>query len=296
MKKSEKTPNSGKRTHPERRFTWHSAFFDAIRLELEAWQDALEFQAEHPLTREPLRIDVLIIKKKRELVIDKNIAAIFRRENILEFKSPDDSLSVADFHKVLAYAHLYYATLGNPGIGIQDITVSFVSARHPREVLKHLRNVYGYTVVEKGPGLYYIRGDILPIQLIETKKLDEDENLWLKDLSNDLDAEQIGKLALKSRARAKTALMRAYLDVVLGVNAEAARRVGEMKRVSMEQLVEEMGLAAQWEARGEIRGKIQGKSEKAMEVMKKALAKGMPVEDIADLTGLDSGTILGFKN
>jgi hypothetical protein len=90
----------------------HSAFFDAIRLELAAWQDVLDFQAEHPLNREPLRIDVLIIKKINNLAINKNIAAIFRRENILEFKSPDDSLSVADFHKVLAYAHLYSCRRG----------------------------------------------------------------------------------------------------------------------------------------------------------------------------------------
>jgi hypothetical protein len=188
-----------------------------------------------------------------------------------------------------------YANLTKPGTGIRDITVSFVTTRHPREVLNHIRNVYGYTIVEEWPGVYYIKGDILPVQLIETKKLDEDENLWLKNLNTNLDAERIEKLALKSRARGKAALMRAYLDVVLGANAEAARRAVEMKRVSMEQLLEETGLAARWEARGEIRGEMRGKSEKALEIMKKALAKGMPVEDIADLTSLDSGTILGFK-
>jgi hypothetical protein len=45
---------------------------------------------------EPLRVDLLIIKKPPSLAIDKNIARIFRVDNILEFKSPGDYLSVKD--------------------------------------------------------------------------------------------------------------------------------------------------------------------------------------------------------
>ncbi|MDR1636752.1 MAG: hypothetical protein LBR93_05385 [Treponema sp.] len=46
---------------------------------------------------------------------------------------------------------------------------------------------------------------------------------------------------------------------------------------------------------GEVQGEIRGESKKALEIMKRALAKGMPVEDIADLTGVDSRTIQGLK-
>jgi hypothetical protein len=65
--------------------TWHTAFFDAIRLELEQYGSALEFKNEQQLATEPLRIDVIIIKKAKELVITKNIAAIFREYNLAEF-------------------------------------------------------------------------------------------------------------------------------------------------------------------------------------------------------------------
>jgi hypothetical protein len=286
MNKGRKSPGGGEPS--QRRFSWHGAFFDAIRLELQAWQDVLDFQAEHPLNREPLRIDVLIIKKINNLAINKNIAAIFRRENILEFKGPDDSLSVADFHKVLAYAHLYYANLTKPGTGIRDITVSFVTTRHPREVLRHIRDIYGYAVVEELPGVYYIKGDMIPIQIIESRKLDEDENLWLKDLDRGLDEAGVEKLLRRSREEGKVALMRAYLDVVLGANSEVTKGVLEMKRVGLEQLLEETGWTALLEARGE--------SKKALEIMKKALARGMSVEDVSDLTGLDPGTVMGFKD
>ena len=60
------------------RIPWHSAFVEALQLELEAYQDALEFFPEYQLTAEPLRIDCVVIKKAKDAVITKNIAAIFR--------------------------------------------------------------------------------------------------------------------------------------------------------------------------------------------------------------------------
>jgi hypothetical protein len=88
------------------RIAWHPAFFEAIQLELEQYRDVLEFHSEYQLTSEPLRIDVLIIKKLKDIPIRKNIAAVFRQENLLEYKSPDDYLSVDDFYKVYGYACL----------------------------------------------------------------------------------------------------------------------------------------------------------------------------------------------
>jgi hypothetical protein len=288
--RNSKLQKIGNHAPRKKTLSWHTAFFDALRLELFDWLHFLEFYSEHPLNREPLRIDLLIIKKKKELVINKNIAAIFRKENILEFKSPEHSLSVADFHKVLAYAHLYYATLAKSNTSITDITVSFVTSRHPREALKHIQEVYGYGIEEERPGIYYIKGDVLPIQIIESRKLDEKENLWLRDLGKGLDGGQVGRLLEQSREKGKHVLAGAYLDVVLGANSEAVRRILGMKTFS--RLLEEMGWTAQWEAQGEMRGE----SKKALEIVKRALVKGMPVEDIADLTGVDSSTIQNLKN
>ncbi|MDR3122164.1 MAG: hypothetical protein LBU16_00075 [Treponema sp.] len=49
---------------------------------------------------------MVIVKRSPGLVIEKNIARIFRRIIILEYKSPDDYFSVYDFYKVLSYAAL----------------------------------------------------------------------------------------------------------------------------------------------------------------------------------------------
>jgi hypothetical protein len=54
--------------------------------------------------------------------------------------------------------------------------------------------------------IYRVRGDYLSIQIIETKRLPADENLWLKSLTNDLEsgAARVILEAGKGRASAFT--------------------------------------------------------------------------------------------
>jgi hypothetical protein len=84
--------------------------------------------------------------------LEKNIAAIFRKDNILEYKSPEDYLSVEDFYKVYGYACLYAALNKVP---VTDLTLTFVESRHPRKLLGHLREVLGYRVEEPWSGIYW---------------------------------------------------------------------------------------------------------------------------------------------
>jgi hypothetical protein len=134
------TKKSGPRTRlrgegPEK-LKWHPAFLQALQLELIDYKNSLQFKYEYQLTSEPLRVDLLIIKNPKNLAIDKNIARIFRSDNIVEFKSPGDYLSVRDFLKVYAYACLYAAI--TPEAELSGVTLTFVEHRHPRELLGYL--------------------------------------------------------------------------------------------------------------------------------------------------------------
>ena len=155
---------------------WHPAFCNAIRLELDEYEKELSFVFEHPLTTRPLKIDVMIIKKARDVRIDKNIAQIFRAVNLVEYKSPGDYVSVDDFLKVHGYASYLYASMER-GVDITDITLTFVESRHPRNLLDYLREKRGFAVEKKRPGVYSADGDTLPIQIIDNMELSADENL-----------------------------------------------------------------------------------------------------------------------
>jgi hypothetical protein len=266
----------------ETRVSWHPAFLDAMRLELDQYRDRLEFSPEYQLTAEPLRIDLLIIKKPKDLVITKNIAAIFRETNIIEYKSPDDYISVEDFYKVYGYACLYISL---NKASINDMTITFVENRHPRVLIKHLREERGFVVEERERGIYTVRGNGIPIQIIEGRRLPAGENIWLRDLDYGLGVEELVRVTEEIGRLGKAGGIGAYVEALFLVNAVGIREVLAMsdEALTLEKVFEEAGLIRKWETRGEARGKI--------EAAKNSIALGLPLEQIARITGLDMETL-----
>ena len=70
--------NSTQPTANQPRLDWHSGFYAALKAELVDYLDMLQFEQEHSLNEQPLRIDVLVIKVLSDREIKKNIAKIFR--------------------------------------------------------------------------------------------------------------------------------------------------------------------------------------------------------------------------
>jgi hypothetical protein len=236
---------------------WHPAFVQAIKLELEAHRDAFEFIAEYQLTAEPLEIDMVIIKKAPNLVIEKNIARIFRKINIVEFKSPDDYFSVHDFYKVLSYAFLYAALNKVP---VEDMTISIIETRRPRKLFKYLEGRRSGVITETALGIYELAGYPLVIQVIESKKLPFEENLWLKGLTKDLNAQAARSILEESRKKGPGAELAAYLYALINANRNAIQEVQTMAKdeLPFDKLLEEMGLIAKWRAEGRIEGEARG--------------------------------------
>ena len=119
---------------------WHSAFFAGLQIELREEAQKLIFENEHMLSNKPMQIDVLIVKKNSNESIKKNIGQIFRKHNIIEYKSPDDYLSIDDFYKVYGYTCFYKSDTGKANeIKTDELTISFVCNHDPRELIKHLK-------------------------------------------------------------------------------------------------------------------------------------------------------------
>jgi len=270
---------------------WHPAFVEALQMELQAYQDVLEFHPEYQLTSEPLRIDCVIIKKAKDVVIKKNIAVIFREWNLLEYKSPDDYVSVTDFYKVYGYACLYASFNKVP---ITSLTVSFVESHYPQKLLWHLKNERKYEVAQTGSGIYTVRGDILPIQVIDSRKLPVEENLWLKSLSNGLGYKAMTEIGKEIDRQGKAARLAAYLYVLTQANSAAAREAIKMSN-TFDKVMEESGLAAKWEAKWRTVGRTEGRNEGRLEVARNALAQGASPDFIQKITGLDIQTITSIK-
>ena len=254
---------------------WHTAFIEAIQLELGEYKDFLEFHSELQLTSEPLKIDCVIIKKVKNVVIKKNIAAIFRNINLIEYKSPADYVSIADFYKVYAYACLY-ASINN--VPVTSLTLTFVESHYPRKLIEHLIKVRGYTVEEKSPGIYTVIGDILPIQLIDNRQLSAEENLWLKNLNNCLDPLAVLQISEEADRQSKAARIKAYMSVLAKANYKAIEEAIKMSSPakSLDEVLERTGLAARWEER------------KAFDIAKNMVNLGYSAEAVITATQLES--------
>jgi len=301
----ETTPTDNVNDKSQSKLNWHPAFFQAMQQELFDWKDLLEFKYEYQLTSEPLRIDLLIIKKPKDIFIEKNIARIFRADNIFEYKSPEDYVSVKDFLKVYAYANLYAAI--TPDVELSGITLTFVESRYPRKLIKYLKTVRGYGITEASPGIYQVEGDYIPIQIIESKKLSASENIWLNSLTNNLEIGNAG--VIMNEKREKIRELSAYLEVILQANSKVFLEVYKMSNaMTFEEVFTEAGIIPEWIERGRKegiklgmekgmeKGREQGMEKGREQTVRNLYSMGMSAEKIAQATELPLERVRALAN
>ena len=136
---------------------WHPAFCGATEWELKKNKKDLVFDTEHQLSKEPLRMDMLVIKKNPDAVIENEIGKIFKRYNVVEFKGSGDGLTIDDYYKIVGYACLYKG-LGKHvnEIPAKELTITFMREAYPRELFKILTEA-GVKIKEEYNGIYYLQ-------------------------------------------------------------------------------------------------------------------------------------------
>ena len=213
-----------------KKIQWHPGFVAAMNLEFALSRDGLVFQKEYNLNTKPLAVDLLIIKKEPSVQIDNEIGTIFRGHNIMEYKSPEDSLGVDAFYKSQSYAGLYksYGKTEDERKA-DDITVSLLREKKPAGLFRYFAE-QGYKVSSPNRGIYYIEGNILfPTQIVVTGELNPTAHTWLRALTGKMEKEEMRGLLEKVR-HLKGKEDKEYADSVLEVSIGANRRlVEEMK-------------------------------------------------------------------
>ena len=224
-----------------KRIEWHPAFQASIQIEFEEECDKLTFEPEHLLSKKPMQIDELIIKVKDNERIQKNIGRIFRKYNIIEYKSPEDYLTVNDFYKVYGYCCFYQADTENVlEILPQELTITFVCNHYPKTMIQHLQKQRKLEIIKVEAGIYYITGDEFPIQLVITKELECRENLWLQSLRKDIKDENEIELLLKTYEEKKhSKLYQAAMEVITRANWTAMMEVKENMCDALRELMDD---------------------------------------------------------
>ncbi len=220
----------GTKEKNEKLLQWHQAFYAGIQIEFQSYAGKLVFENEHMLGTKPMQIDVLVVKKEPQTKIEKNIGRIFRMHNIIEYKSPDDYLSTNDFYKVYGYCCFYKSdTVIEDQIKSDELTITFVCYHYPYTLIRHLEELRGYQAVRQEDGIYYIIGDIIPIQLIVVPELTDEKNLWLHSLTNKIrTSESVRQLVNEYEEHKQSRLYESVMQIIVQSNKTRFQEVDSM--------------------------------------------------------------------
>lgn len=261
---------------------WHPAFYASIQIEFKDEVEKLTFDSEHLLSKKPLQMDELIIKVTGNEDIHKNIGRIFKRYNIIEYKSPDDYLTINDFYKVYGYCCFYQSDTEEVcKIPPEELTITFICNHFPRKMIQHLKEFRKLDINCVEPGIYYITGDPFPIQLLVTKELNPNENRWLQSLRNDVTKPEEIKTLLKEYEDNKSSkLYQAAIDVITRANWNAVKEVKESMCEALKELMAEEFQEQEERVTKQVTEQVT--KELLKQLVQKKLAKGKSIEVIAD--------------
>ncbi len=216
---------------------WHPAYQAAIQIELENDRDALSFAEEYPLSKKPLQIDTLIVRKDRERQLKASIGRLFREHNIIEYKSPEDYFSVNDFYKLVGYAGLYQSESRVLEVPPEEITLTVVTNHYPVKLLRHLKEYFHSEVESPYPGIYYVTELMFPLQIVVLHQLRTDEYKWLSRLRGGLDVKaDIEPLTREYRGKEKDPLYSSVMEMIVKANWERCEK--EKGRIMCNALME----------------------------------------------------------
>jgi predicted transposase/invertase (TIGR01784 family) len=141
-------------------------------------------------------------------------------------------------------------------------------------------------------------GDVFPIQIIESKKLSGSDNLWLKNLSNDLNAADLTRLIGEHLGEIKESNLNAYIYAVFHANKAMLKEAAAMSLQPqslepLEDVIDELmaegyfkKLADKYKDEGRDEGRDKGRDEAKFETAKEMFKEGDSVEKIARVTKL----------
>ena len=216
-----------------KKIDWHSGFVNAMKLELLANEKDLEYEDEHLIANRAQRIDLLIIKKIRTVRIVNEVGAIFDKYNIVEYKSPEDSLTLGDFYKVLGYTGIYLEELRKyDEYGRDAFTMTFVRRRKPAKLFEHLKRD-GHELVHARKGIYEIKGHLpFRTQVIVSREWDDEEaeiHTWLRSLTNESKGKELNGILISAPklGQEHKQLVDGVMNVFTRANIELIREAKE---------------------------------------------------------------------
>ena len=275
---------------------FHPGFYGAAELEFRLETAEIEFNIEYNLSKEPLRVDLLVVGKQNDIQLENEAGRIFKRYNIIEYKSPDDGLTIDDFFNTIGYACLYKA-LGKTvnQIPEEQITVSLFRDTYPQELFRTLKES-GRKIEEKYPGIYYVSGNVqFDVQIVVMNQLSPEKHSAFRVLSKCAKEEDVRRFLKESLTlvnQGDRANADAVFEVSIAANSALYEKIrsDEVMCKAMEDLMKDVIAQREEDARQE--GRQEERKNIAISMIKLGSIK---MEEIATATGLTMESLSAIK-
>lgn len=168
---------------------YHPPMCASLELEFRENRDEIICETEHNLNTKPNSIDFLVVKKDAATVMKSGLGAIFKKYNLVEYKSPRDSLGEKIYYRTMGYANILIA-YEDDRFTMDDVTITFVRQAKHVKLMKQLRE-WGFDIGEYEPGIYHVRKtDHADMQIIVTRLLGK-QYKWISKLTDQVELEDV---------------------------------------------------------------------------------------------------------
>jgi len=276
---------------------WTDTFVQVAEYLVKDYGEKVRVDSEYQLFKKPMRIDAVIIKQEEGLIIDNAVMRFFKKHNIVEFKSPKDTLNIEAFDKIICYFYAYLSKVRKSEVSqvrADDVTITIVSVKKPVVVFDVLRDERNYKIVDtETSGIYHIvKEGFIPevIQLVISSELPTGGNdqclLWLRSLRNDLTAEEAVELVKIAEDKDSDDPVRSIVYFLLDANPHTEE---EVKMLIAPVSPKTKKWLSEWAAES---GLIDGFIDESMRnVARSMLADKLPVDMVIKHTGLKDDDI-----
>ena len=271
---------------------WHPGFVGAMELEFKEYiPDRLTLDDEHHLSLEPLSMDLLILKKSKDVVVTDEIGQIFREHNVIEYKSPTDKLNIDVYIKTVGYAYLYKGLSKKvDAIPLSELTATMMRDVVPDALFERIK-AEGGTVEQRYPGIYYISGVVrIPTQVIVTSKLDKAKHPSLRLLTKNATEEDVERFIAMAKELTEPG-DRDHADAVLQVSITANPAVFENVKRRNPEMCEALKELMKDEIQEEVDKSLLKSIKNLMETLKLTAVQAM---DALKIPSSDQGKYLAM--
>lgn len=148
-----------------------------------------------------------------------------------------------------------------------------VTGKYPKTLIRHLREERHYSLKKTEPGIYLVQGDFLPIQIIVTRKLSKQKNLWLKSLTNKLDTASAQNLIADYLAHPQNKLYQSVITTIMRANQKIFQELNSMDDIVMEIVQEKFDRKLKEAVDREVKKKVEIATEEVTQQVTQQVTK-----------------------